>query len=595
MKVWQKWISLLFCVFLVILPLVAQDGEAETGENLFRAEPHAAYVAGEVLVKYKANADLSAMGAHLQSLGIQSVKSYSTIRVDRCSLGDDMSVEDALNQLAEHPSIEYCEPNYLYSIYDGAVPNDPSYGSQWALNNTGQTGGTADADIDAPEAWNMTTGSGSIVVGVIDTGVDDTHPDLVDNMWRNPGESGGGKESNGVDDDGNGFVDDYRGWDFANNDNNPFDDNAHGTHCAGILGAVGNNSRGISGANWSVKIVGLKFLTGSGSGSTAGAIDAILYGAQMGFPILSNSWGGGGRSQALADAIETASQAGVLFVAAAGNSSSNNDRADNFPSNYTSENVLAVAASDHRDQLSSFSSFGLTTVDLAAPGTNILSTTPSNNYQSFSGTSMATPYVSGVAALAMAQFPGISMTNLKYRLMGSTDAKPAFTNVTVTGGRLNAQKALGTSPMIVVEPRGNTTDTNTAYTVNAFATDDGPINSVTLEYTLSGTNTGGDVVAMTGNGKYTATIPAQPLNTTITYFAKATDASGATVQSLTRSFKISLTDDGGGGGGGGIPCGCGAFALSIDTGNTTLDATATLFFNILLVGLVLLFFVRRRR
>ncbi|MEL6824153.1 MAG: S8 family serine peptidase, partial [Calditrichota bacterium] len=276
-------------------------------------------------------------------------------------------------------------------------------------------------------------------------------------------------------------------------------------------------------------------------------------------------------------------------------SSSNNDRSNNFPSNYESESVLAVAASDHRDQLSSFSSYGLTTVDLAAPGTNILSTTPSNNYQSFSGTSMATPYVSGVAALCMAQFPGISMTELKYRLMGSSDAKNAFTNITVTGGRLNALKALGTNPMIVVEPRGNTTEVNSPYTVNAFATDDGPISTVTLEYTLSGTNTGGDVVQMTGNGKYTATIPAQPLNTTITYFAKATDASGAVVQSLTRSFKVSLDDDGGGGGGGGIPCGCGAFAFSVNTGDKSFDATATLLANVLLVGLVLMFFMRRRR
>ncbi|MEL6823171.1 MAG: S8 family serine peptidase, partial [Calditrichota bacterium] len=269
MKAWQTCIALLICILFTALPLIAQEEEADSGEKMFKAEPHPEFVAGEILVKYKASANMAAIGAHLQSLGIQSVKSYATIRVDRCSLGDDMSVEDAINQLSEHQDIEYCEPNYMYSIYDGVIPNDPSYGSQWALNNTGQTGGTTDADIDAPEAWNINTGSGSIVVGVIDTGVDDTHPDLVDNMWRNPGESGGGKETNGVDDDGNGFVDDYRGWDFANNDNNPFDDNAHGTHCAGILGAVGNNNRGITGASWNVKIVGLKFLTGSGSGSSA--------------------------------------------------------------------------------------------------------------------------------------------------------------------------------------------------------------------------------------------------------------------------------------------------------------------------------------
>ncbi|MCB0271271.1 MAG: S8 family serine peptidase, partial [Calditrichaeota bacterium] len=240
-------------------------------------------------------------------------------------------------------------------------------------------------------------------------------------IWKNPGESGNGKETNGVDDDGNGFVDDWRGWDFANNDNDPFDDNAHGTHCAGIIGAVGNNNRGVSGINWNVSLVGLKFLTGSGSGSTSDAIDAILYAVQMNIPILSNSWGGGGFSQALADAVEAANQAGILFVAAAGNENNNNDSNPNYPSNYTSENVLAVASSDRRDIRSSFSNYGKTTVDLAAPGSDILSTTPNNNYQSFSGTSMATPYAAGTAALVKAQYPNINHIALKYRLMGSVD------------------------------------------------------------------------------------------------------------------------------------------------------------------------------
>ncbi len=563
--------------------MFAQEGNVV--EDLVKAEPHPETVAGELLVKYKDGIGIQDVNAEVAALGVTSVQEFRPLNLVKCTIANPDDLPKALALMKNDNNIDYAEPNYVLSILE-TVPNDSRYSSQYALNNTGQTGGVRGADISAQDVWDLQTGSRDIIVGVIDTGVDDGHNDLAANMWRNPGESGDGKESNGVDDDGNGYVDDYRGWDFINNDNNPYDDNDHGTHCAGIIGAVGNNGSGISGINWNVSLVGLKFLSGAGSGSTDDAVEAILYAIDLGIPILSNSWGGGGRSQALEDAIEAANQAGILFVAAAGNDSKNTDNSDNFPSNYGSANVVSVASSDDRDQLSSFSNYGKETVDLAAPGSSILSTVANNNYQSLSGTSMATPYVAGVAALIMAQYPGISMEEVKYRLMGSVDFKSAFANRTVSGGRLNAVKALSDSPVITVVAHPNTSST-TPYNITAQIVDDGSIASATLNYEISGNGSGTGTVPLTANGvNFTGQVPGQALESTVTYSVTATDDAGNSTTSRSVSFNVTANPD---------PGCCGAAAFTVNTGNTHSDALLTILLNLGFAVVALLYLRKRLR
>jgi thermitase len=331
-----------------------------------------------------------------------------------------MSRDEAMQVLGKDPSVEYAEPDFVVNSI--RIPNDPSYSLLYGMDK-----------IQAPLAWDSYTGDQNVKVGIIDTGLDYLHPDLIDNVWTNPGEIPG----NSLDDDGNGFVDDIHGWDFANDDANPMDDNGHGTHCAGTIAGRGDNGVGVAGVTWKARLAGLKFLGSGGSGSISDAVDALAYANAMGFPITSNSWGGGGYSQALNDLLASAG----LFVAAAGNSSSNNDASPHYPSSYTADNVLAVASTTNTDGLSSFSSYGLTSVDLGAPGSSIYSTYPGNSYATLSGTSMATPHVSGAAAYLLGADPSLSAVEIKQVLMASVDPIPALTNLTVTGGRLNLAKA----------------------------------------------------------------------------------------------------------------------------------------------------------
>ncbi|PKL61210.1 MAG: hypothetical protein CVV31_12595 [Methanomicrobiales archaeon HGW-Methanomicrobiales-2] len=315
-------------------------------------------------------------------------------------LPEALSVTEAVDAYSRNPDVLYAEPNYYYyadAMPDGPqyqelpdftpaptappaqgggggagrIPNDPEFGKLWGLHNTGQTingrTGTTDADIDAPEAWSITTGSRDVIVAVIDSGVMYTHPDLAANIWTNPGEV----PDNGFDDDNNGYIDDVYGWDFYDADNDPGDFNGHGTHCAGTIAAAGNNSLGVAGVMWDAKIMPLRFLGPDGRGDTAGAVLAIRYATEMGADVISCSWGGGGYSQTLADAI---AETPALVVCAAGNEALNNDLNPHYPSSYASENILAVAASTNTEQLASFSHFGATSVDVAAPGEYILST-----------------------------------------------------------------------------------------------------------------------------------------------------------------------------------------------------------------------------
>ncbi|MEM9008948.1 MAG: S8 family serine peptidase, partial [Cyanobacteria bacterium P01_F01_bin.86] len=414
------------------------------------------YAENEIIIKFKSglNADLQSFAANTLQSSMQATLASTTQ-----SLGSQlwqikgMSVEAAIAAYQDHPSIEYIQPNYQLQLANSAdaapsreghladLATDPGMASLWGLHNTGQTGGTVDADIDAPEAWDLSLGR-DVVVGVIDSGVDYTHPDLDDNIWINSGEIAG----NGIDDDGNGYVDDYIGYDFVSGDADPYDENGHGTHVAGTIAAEANNGLGVVGVAPEAKIMALKIFDAQGNTNAFAAIQAIEYATMMGADITNNSWGGGSYSQALYDAIAAAEQAGQVFVAAAGNGGfdgigDNNDFFPNYPSNYDVDNIIAVGASDHRDFLGGFSNYGASTVDITAPGVDIVSTVP-GGYDTFSGTSMATPHVAGVAALLLAQDPNLTPQEVRQILIDSADPVAVQAGATVADGRLNAYSAL---------------------------------------------------------------------------------------------------------------------------------------------------------
>lgn len=361
--------------------------------------------------------------------------------------GDELSVAAALYA---DPAFGYAEPNYIWNTLD--VPNDPQYSALWALNNVGQSGGSIDADIDAQEAWDFTTGSSDVIVAVLDSGVDYTHPDLAANMWVNPNEIPG----NGIDDDGNGYVDDIHGIDTFNDDSDPFDDYGHGTHVAGTIAAVGNNAAGVIGVSRNTKLIALKFLNDNGSGFTSGAIESLQYlidlrASGVDVRIVNNSWGSYGNSLSLKNIIQDVIDAGILFTAAAGNLSLDTDVRPHFPSSYAWDGIIAVASSDHDDQVAFLSNWGSVSTDIAAPGSNILSTVPTgtcpncnpSGFGYLSGTSMATPHVSGVAALLLAARPSLTTLEMKDLILSSVDMPPAWAGLVQSEGRLNANNALG--------------------------------------------------------------------------------------------------------------------------------------------------------
>ena len=409
------------------------------GFVLAGTQTHAApAVAGEYIVKMKnsvgafSTQNVQAMMAPIAAKVKSEIsKSQRTMVVQKSILERPEAV---IEQLSKMPGVEFVEPNYIY--HASALPNDSRLNDLWGLVNSNKSSGGV--DIDAQDAWAISTGSENVVVAVIDTGVNYNHPDLKNNMWVNTAEANG---TPGVDDDGNGFIDDIHGYDFANSDGDPMDDNDHGSHCAGTIGAEGDNGIGVVGVNWKVSIMALKFLTGSGGGTLEDALKSIDYATQMGVDVMSNSWGGGGESQTLREAIERAEQAGILFIAAAGNAANNNDAAPSYPASYNVPNVVSVAAISDRGDLASFSNYGATSVHIAAPGVDIVSTNKNGGYVSLSGTSMATPHVSGVAALVLANEPGLSYSQLKERLL-ATSQPLAKLRGKVSHGVLNAYNAL---------------------------------------------------------------------------------------------------------------------------------------------------------
>jgi subtilisin family serine protease len=471
--------------------------------------------------------------------------------IEHLKLSGDQSVADAIDSLSRNPLVAFAEPNWIYET--AVVPNDTYYTSDSLWGMYGDQSSPANAfGSQAAEAWaSDVIGSSDIYIGVIDEGIQWSHPDLQANIWTNPFDIDG----DGIDNDGNGYIDDVHGWDFYNGDKTIYDGTVddHGTHVAGTVGAVGNNGQGVAGVSWNVKLISGKFL-GSGGGTTANAINAVDYMTDLktrhdlNIVATSNSWGGGGFSQSLLDAIERAADAGILFIAAAGNNGSNNDTTAFYPASYDTTSasgydaVIAVAAINSAGGLASFSNYGASKVELGAPGVGVVSTVPNNSYASYSGTSMATPHVSGSVALYASQHPTATAQEIRSALLSSTIATPSLTGKTSTGGRLDVANALGIVPgssvaindITLVE--GNAGTSQAIFTLTRVGSTAAAL-SVSFA-TSDGTATAGsDYVAASG----TATIAAGQTTTTI-----AVTINGDNLVEPNETFNVNLSDPVGG-------------------------------------------------
>jgi subtilisin family serine protease len=363
---------------------------------------------------------------------------------------DNRKADEVVAQYRALSEVEYAEANSEIKLdHEGAGKhvhaNDELFFKQWGLFNHGQEGGKPGADISAMQAWATTKGSDQVVVAVLDSGVDYTHPDLANNIWSRPQIIKPYQDTDLTDE---GPLDDIHGFNVAEGTGNPMDDNGHGTHCAGIIGAEGGNEMGIAGVNWTVKIMAVKFMDADGAAMTSDAIAAINYvinrkRAGVNVRVISASWGSMVKSRALEDVIRKAGDEGILFVAAAGNDGSDNDLKPHFPASYDLTNVISVAAVNRNDELTAFSNYGARSVQIAAPGEAIMSTWLDHGFEEKKGTSMATPFVSGVAALVLSTNPGISIEELRTRLLNSVDQLPSLKGKVSTGGRINAAKAVG--------------------------------------------------------------------------------------------------------------------------------------------------------
>jgi subtilisin family serine protease len=452
---------LLFSVSLLFVSLLFTSSTALRPVSARPQRPQ--FATGRLLVKYRAQVEdreierditerMSPAGrSQVESLHTNALGKFYVVK-----LPEGVSVEEAGRVLSQSPDVEYAEPDY-YLYPSETTPDDPLFTTEWGMFNSGPPSGKAGADINAPKAWDISTGSDDVVAAVIDTGVQITHKDLAANVWVNPGEIPG----NGADDDSNGYIDDINGWNFFDNNNQVFDpvtdqgQGSHGTHVAGTIGAVGNNGTGVAGVAWHVKLMVLKFIgpqpDGSGyNGKTSDAIKSINYVITerkrgINVRVINASWDGRKNAQGLHDAIAAAGQAGIVFVCAAGNGNIglDNDVSPVYPAAWNDiPSLISVSALDDQDNLAYFSYFGHQTVGVGAPGVNVMSTLPIDSYGQNSGTSMASPHVAGIAVLLAAHEPSLSPDQIVHRII--TTAKPVVTlaSKTISSGMADAFNAL---------------------------------------------------------------------------------------------------------------------------------------------------------
>jgi subtilisin family serine protease len=525
---YRKVIVASFLVLVMLFGSVIQgqaaSPAADVGGTALRA-----HVPGEVIVRYVSSSTETDRRSLRAQYALQRKRPVPLPDCELVAFGNGRSTASVLAALKADRRVLYAEPNYIYQ----ATTTDPDFGLLWGLENNGQTvngvTGTADIDIDAPEAWATTTGSSSVIVGVIDTGIQISHPDIAANIWTNPGEI----EGNGIDDDANGYVDDVHGWNFLNDNNQVFvsaTEDYHGTHVAGTIAGRKDNGIGVVGVAPDVRIMPLKFL-GSKGGSTTDAVDALKYAKSMGADLTSNSWGGGAYSQTLYDAIKAFDGP---FIAAAGNDGWNNDIFRSYPGSYDLPNITSVAAISATGALASWSNFGATTVDVGAPGVYIWSSYPTGTYAFLSGTSMATPHVSGIAALILTLDPTLTGSQVRERLIASARANPlsSLAGKTVSGGLVNAAEAVRltvppppdtTAPTLVsTDPASGAVGVDVAKTLRITFSESvlaggtfagvvltGPAGEVACTKTLAGTVLSLDPVSSLGYlTDYTVAIPA---------------------------------------------------------------------------------------
>ena len=415
-----------------------------------------------------------------RQIGATVIKEYSEVKgLQLVKIPANISLKNAILKYKKNSNVIYAEPNYAYAA--NSIPDDTYYDYQWGLSQ-----------INASSAWNITTGSRNVIIAVVDSGIDLTHADLKANIWINPREIAG----NGIDDDHNGYIDDVYGWNFIKNNSNVTDDDGHGTHVAGIIAGEGSNSKGITGIMWSATIMPLKFLDSKGNGYVDDAVSAIRYATKMGASIISCSWGGSEYSQALKDVIDT-SFALVVCAAGNGDSGTNDDVSPVYPACFTSKNIISVAATDENDELASFSDYGLNSVDVAAPGTSIFSTLPGSHYGYMQGTSMAVPYVTGLAGLIKSLRPDLTALQIKYTILNNVDHISSLAGKVLTGGRINALKALtniitdSTAPTVNVNLKGG----SYYHQLNVVLTASEP---ATIYYTINGANPTRNSLVYTG-------------------------------------------------------------------------------------------------
>jgi len=521
--------------FLIVLTFaLAVPGGLGFQSTAHADPPNTSFASGEILVKFRGAAPTQINESDRVRKGIRSLKRLDEKGVHRVQLEPDISVAEAQAILSQDPEVEYAEPNYYRHL--ALDPNDLSYPSQWNL-----------PIINAPTAWNAATDCAATPVAVIDSGVDYEHTDLAANIWSNLADVAG----DGVDNDGNGYIDDTMGWDFVADDNDPMDENGHSTHVAGTIAAVGDNGQGVAGLCWDGQIMALRTFDAEGNGTVADVIEAMQYARTKGARVVNASYAGADFSQAEYDEISLLNDSGILMVVAAGNEGADNDRLPSYPAGYDLPNIIAVAATDRNDRLASFSNFGAATVHVAAPGDSIFSTYVNNDYAFGSGTSMAGPHVSGLAALVWNTNPGLAASQVRARILDGVDRLADLSGKIFTAGRINAYNSLLNIPA----PPSRFAVSGASDSQVVLGWDGNYSDAVSVKIERRDSAQGAFVeIARVAPGTSVYRDTSVQASTTYSYRARASNGPNDSVYTLEISATAVSSSSGGGGGGGGGGC-----------------------------------------